>query len=115
MTKILNSNSPLQFSSLLTNYCKTPSAELDCLRALESFCRDRNRLFTDVAAKTMQMLYDDDVIQEETILKWYKEPPVDEGEDEDEDFDDGFAEVIREKVKPLIDWLEESEEEDSDE
>ena len=98
-----------QFRPLLVKYCsKTLSAQADCLEAVEDFCVG-NEAMERVASKVLHLLYDIDVVSEDAILKWY------EGEtDAVEVRSKGFGAGFRKGVKPFIEWLQESEEEESD-
>ncbi len=105
----------MQFSDLLQSYCKTQSTEQDCLYALEDFAYD-NESFAAIAKNAIHILYDIDVISEESILHWFKVKP--EADEEESLVKDKFAAKIRTSVKPLIEWLQEEsssgEEEESD-
>lgn len=102
-----------EFKVLLAKYCtKTASAQNDCLVALEEHCASDANMET-VAAKVLQVLYDEDLLAEEAIIKWHEA-----GEDESvETKFPGFGEKFRERVRPFVEWLQEdddSEEEESD-
>lgn len=61
--------------------------------------------------KTIHTLYDDEIVSQEAIEDWFHQ----KGLQDEEEFDLQFAKVIREKVKPLIEWLnEDSDEEESE-
>ena len=62
----------------------------------------------------IKTLYDEDVLDEETILFWAGE---EEGNEEYDIVGEEKSKVCREKMKPLVEWLEaddESEEEEED-
>ena len=99
-----------QFSELLQDYCKkSPSTQLDCLYALEDFASE-NDAFSPVAVHTIKHLYDLDVVLDESILLWHRKKSEEQDEEKEK-----FASKIRLRAKPLIEWLEASEEEDSSE
>ena len=77
---------------------------MDSIQALENFCREETDVLA-VATKTIHFLYELDVLSEDAIMSWFEA---------DEDLT-SFQKGFRAKVKPFIDWLQESEDdEDSD-
>jgi len=58
------------------------------------------KLFADI----VKILYDCDVLGEAAIKYWYAKPTVKVGRN-----------VFENALKPLVEWLDEAEEEDSDE
>merc|ERR1711881_356381 len=87
---------------LLEKYIKTASSQMDCLRALE----DCALAETDVAScmiKILMFLYENDILSEDSILKWNAD--VREGENEQ------ASRELRTKITKFIQWLEEAEEE----
>ena len=92
------------FNGLLAKYIKSFGAQTDCLNALSLHCNLNEQDFLPILAKMVHFLYQDDLLQEETILAWYKKIPHPK---------------CREKVEPFINWLlkedEESSEEDDEE
>ena len=101
------------FRPLLDKYCsKTPSAQNDCLEAVEDFCVDDEAMEL-VCAKVVHVLYDDDIVSEEAVLKWHKRGKTDAVEARSK----GFGARFRVRMEKFIEWLEEdddSDEEDSD-
>ena len=85
------------FKDLLGKYVKSTSAQMDCLNNLESYCMNEE-VFLPIIAKMVHFLYEDDLLHEQIILTWFKKSDP----------------VIKEKVKPFIEWLTESSEEESD-
>ncbi|XP_071127634.1 translation initiation factor eIF2B subunit epsilon-like [Mytilus edulis] len=92
---------------LLKNYIKPNSTEpqMDGLMALEEFSLQEPRINT-VLVKILHMLYDMDVLEEQVLFRWHKSIP--QGEEVPE------RERLRKQVEPLIKWLQEAEEESSD-
>ncbi|XP_076071502.1 translation initiation factor eIF2B subunit epsilon-like isoform X3 [Mytilus galloprovincialis] len=92
---------------LLKNYIKPNSTEpqMDGLMALEEFSLQEPRINT-VLVKILHMLYDMDVLEEQVLFRWHKSIP--HGEEVPE------RERLRKQVEPLIKWLQEAEEESSD-
>ncbi len=66
---------------------------------MEEFSADRDE-FADIAKNVIHALYDDEIVQEKSILQWFHS-------------EQKFPEV-RQKVKPLIEWLEEDDESSED-
>lgn len=94
--------------SLLKNYIKPDSSEpqMDGLLALEEFSLQESRIST-VLVKILHLLYDMDVLHEQVLFKWHRTIPQTEDVLE--------RERLRKQVEPLIKWLQEAEEESSDE
>ncbi|XP_052078561.1 translation initiation factor eIF-2B subunit epsilon-like isoform X2 [Mytilus californianus] len=92
---------------LLKNYIKPNSTEpqMDGLMALEEFSLQEPRINT-VLVKILHMLYDMDVLEEQVLFRWHKSIP--QAEDVPE------RERLRKQVEPLIKWLQEAEEESSE-
>jgi translation initiation factor eIF-2B subunit epsilon len=55
----------------------------------------------------LQLLYDDDIVEEDAIFRWY-------GSDRSKQLGPS-ATALREKASVFIKWLQDAEEEDSDE
>ena len=90
------------FNGLLAKYIKSATAQTDCLHALSHHClNEEEEEFLPILAKMVHFLYEEDILQEENILAWFKKADP----------------KCREKVKPFIEWLmtEESSEEEDDE
>jgi translation initiation factor eIF-2B subunit epsilon len=92
-----------QLLPLIKNYIKNMESQLDCLAALEEYCYNHPTT-VQILSKVISVLYDKDVLSEEAILRWFKQDNEDNLEEHKE---------IREKVYPLIKWLQEAEEESS--
>jgi len=91
------------FLPVLKNYIKTADSCEDCLSAIEDVAKCEEMLNT-VVVKLIHHLYDVNVLNEESILKWHQKEE-----------DTQFAKDIREKANKLIEWLKDAEEEtDSD-
>ena len=86
-----------QFHSLLAKYVKTETAQNDCLGGLTTLCKDKE-LFLPIAAKILEALYDQDILSEKAIVKWFSS------------LQDNSS--IKPKVKAFIDWLQASSEEE---
>jgi len=91
------------FLPVLKNYIKTADSCEDCLSAIEDVAKCEQMLNT-VVVKLIHHLYDVNVLNEESILKWHRKRE-----------DTQFARDIRKKANKLIEWLKDAEEEtDSD-
>ncbi|XP_052280601.1 translation initiation factor eIF-2B subunit epsilon-like [Dreissena polymorpha] len=104
---------------VLKNYIKNEESQRQCLEAIEDFA-SASSAHLQLVTKVIHFLYEADVLLEQTILKWYRQVPSNRNrgnnsDDEDlEDRDNKHAEV-RKQVAPLIKWLEEADEESSEE
>ena len=110
------------FHELISKYVKSPQAQLDCLYAIGTHactndqvsylfettlfypnkpCLTTSELFQfmPIASKIIHHLFEVDVLSEEAILKWYQ----------------STYGVLREKMKTLVEWLQEDSEESSEE
>ncbi|XP_050417431.1 translation initiation factor eIF-2B subunit epsilon [Patella vulgata] len=90
---------------LLLNYIKSPEAQLDCLNALEGFSEE-NKLVKSALIKIIHYFYNEDMLDEQVIFKWYKKEP----------HPDNITShtAVRKQVAPFIKWLQDAEEESSD-
>ena len=105
------------FKGLIQRYVKTESSELDCLKALEMYCwEDEN--FLNVSSKTIHHMFDKmEILSEEAILAWYYDEEDDEMADDIEASSKAnqlISNKLRQKLKPLIEWLEEDSDDDGD-
>ena len=107
-------NTASLFRPLLDKYLsEKPSAQVDCLEAIEDFCADDDYV-EQVCLKVVHLLYDKEIVSEEAVLKWYYNGKTDAFEARSK----GFGTRLRVKMKKLIEWLEEDdsdEDDDSDE
>jgi len=91
------------FLPVLKNYIKNMDSCEDCLSAIEEVAKDEELLNT-VVVKVIHHLYNENILTEESILKWHQKKE-----------DTQFAKTIRKKADKLIEWLMDAEEEsDSD-
>lgn len=96
-----------KFLPLLKNYVKSTDSQNQCLTAIEDTCL-MNTVVSSSAVKVLHHLYNCDILSEEVLLKWHGNVP--DGVDQLQE-----REHIRTQVAPFINWLEEAEEESSEE
>jgi translation initiation factor eIF-2B subunit epsilon len=70
------------------------------------YCADREQLHK-LFIPALRLLYDDDVVEEDAIFKWYSS-------DRSKQLGPSSS-MLRDKASVVIRWLQEAEEEDSDE
>lgn len=87
------------FLPVLKNYIKSMDSCEDCLSAIEDIASGEELLNT-VVAKVIHHLYDENVLSEESIIKWHRKAE-----------DSQSAKNIREKTTKLVEWLLDAEEE----
>uniref|UniRef100_T1HRI4 W2 domain-containing protein n=1 Tax=Rhodnius prolixus TaxID=13249 RepID=T1HRI4_RHOPR len=90
------------FMPLFVNYVRNEMAMADCLQAIED-CTEMQPQLVLVIMNLIHLLYKKDILSEESILEWYKNPRSDS------------IEEIRKKVRPFIYWLEEAETSETEE
>ncbi|VDN52020.1 unnamed protein product [Dracunculus medinensis] len=88
-----------KWKTLFTNYYKPVKNQIQALAAMEEYLSTTPN-FKSLLAKTVHMFYESDIIEEDAILSWY------------ESVDSNSS--IYELVKPIVSWLKEADEEDSD-
>jgi len=86
------------FAAFTTNM----KSELHLLNKIQEYCYD-NMNFIKSFNKIVLLLYKTDVLSEDAILKWYKETHSSRG-----------WSVFMDQMKKFVDWLEQAEEEESD-
>ncbi|XP_072051425.1 LOW QUALITY PROTEIN: translation initiation factor eIF2B subunit epsilon-like [Amphiura filiformis] len=94
---------------LLRNYYKSGESQLDCLTSLEDYCHKCSTTLA-VFPKVLHILYELDVLSEEVILRWHKNPAnTDDAEVKSQ------QQNIRKQANAFVTWLEEAEEESDSE
>ncbi|XP_071452986.1 translation initiation factor eIF2B subunit epsilon [Hetaerina americana] len=89
------------FLPILKNYIRNKDAQFDCLHAIEEFAVDSPE-FHEIVVKFLHMLYDQDVLGEDAIIKWYSNCASDTREE---------VKHLHTKLTPFIRWLQEADEE----
>ncbi|KAK8507701.1 hypothetical protein V6N13_025356 [Hibiscus sabdariffa] len=75
------------------------------LRSIESFCGNASSDAAKEVALVIKVLYDDDILEEEFIMEWYKKGMVGSNK----------SSPIWKNVKPFIEWLQNAESESEEE
>jgi hypothetical protein len=91
------------YRKLLLEYCTTARLEAALMVTIQVTCYEDSRLLK-LFADIVKILYDCDVLGEDAIKHWYTKGSVKVGRN-----------VFENALKPLIMWLDEAEEEESDE
>ncbi|KAK7924266.1 transport protein [Apiospora marii] len=86
--------------------------QVDFILAVQRACVSISRVIEvgkagALCSALFQQMYSEDILEEDGILKWWEDARAKEGGE--------AMEQVREKCKAIVDWLEEAEEEDSDE
>lgn len=89
-----------QFTDLIGKYVRSPLSQADCLKALEVHTKGHKETFLPILAKLVQVLYDVELVSEEAVLVWYQKAITDSD--------------LKKKVKPFVEWLQEEDEESSE-
>lgn len=91
-----------QFKCLVAKYVKSSQAQENCLESIGNHATS-NPQFMPIVMKIVHYLYDEDILTEDAIISWYG----------------GVSGPLKDKLKPLIVWLQEadsgSEDDDDDE
>lgn len=97
---------PLSYlKPVLANYIRNAKGMKTCLQAIEDVAGSDEYL-PPCLNKLLHILYDKDILDEQSILTWYNSPA---------DPESTIAQDLRKKVVPLINWLIEADEESSEE
>ncbi|XP_072902823.1 eIF5-mimic protein 2 [Hemitrygon akajei] len=92
-----------QYSPLLAAFTTQGQSELTLLLKLQEYCYD-NIQFIKAFQKIVVLFYKADVLSEEAILKWYREPNMAKGRS-----------IFLEQMKKFVEWLKNAEEESESE
>ncbi|XP_037936490.1 translation initiation factor eIF-2B subunit epsilon [Teleopsis dalmanni] len=88
-----------QLGPVMSNYIKTEDAMLECLKALQDIC-DENLHVREKISQVVHFLYDKDFVTENAIVTWY------------EDINDDENLNLKKSLSKLIQWLNQSSDED---
>ncbi|CAH2063204.1 unnamed protein product, partial [Iphiclides podalirius] len=90
------------FRPILSNYIKTKSSIMDCLRAIEDSCMKCEWL-DGKAGQILHLLYEADVVDEDSLLEWY------------DDLKDNESQLVSQtSLVKFFEWLQEASEESED-
>ncbi|XP_043549061.1 eIF5-mimic protein 2 isoform X1 [Chiloscyllium punctatum] len=92
-----------QYSPLLSAFTVQGQSELTLLLKIQEYCYD-NIQFMKAFQKIVVLFYKADVLSEEAILKWYREPNMAKGRS-----------IFLEQMKKFVEWLKNAEEESESE
>ncbi|KAL7289116.1 hypothetical protein TKK_0017062 [Trichogramma kaykai] len=108
------------FKPILVNYIKPEIGQEDCLQAIEDFVYSNKKYIMPYLKNLLHLLYNDDVLSEQVILDWYEQeyksdsPNAENTSDITESLEK-IAIQLRKEITPFITWLQEAEEDSSDE
>eukprot|EP00884_Botryococcus_braunii_P005038 jgi/Botrbrau1/14535/Bobra.0212s0002.1 len=91
------------YNALFQEFCKTQRTEAALVVHVQVYCYEDAKLLK-LFAKIVRILYDNDILGEDTIHWWYKKGSHPKGRN-----------VFVRDIEPFIKWLEEAEEDDEDE
>ncbi|KAG7274423.1 hypothetical protein CRUP_023896 [Coryphaenoides rupestris] len=92
-----------QYSPLLKAFTSQGLSEITLLLKIQEYCYD-NIHFMKTFQKIVVLLYNTDVLNEESILKWYNEAHLAKGKS-----------IFLEQMKKFVEWLKSAEEESESE
>ena len=95
-----------KLSQLLTKYSKSKSGQQYYLEGVEGVV-SKHDIYLDIMPKILQVLYDKDILSDDSIFAWNKKLISSSKSDP-------VMDSLISKLKPFIAWLEESDEEESE-
>jgi len=94
-----------RWKDLFTRFITTPDDQAELIYSLEDFC-EKNKFFEKYFTVILQILYDSDIIEEDTILQWAERV---------KDSDSKEEEKYIKQADKFLQWLREAEEDDEEE
>ncbi|TPX32224.1 hypothetical protein SmJEL517_g04659 [Synchytrium microbalum] len=91
-------------AKLLVRYAKVQEDQVDCLEILHSCCAENEATYK-VFAAMLRLFYEHDIAEEDAVMKWHGTTAN----------TTGAMAKVRELAAPLVKFLQEADEEDSDE
>jgi len=88
---------------LLAAIVTSPAAQIALLNRIEYFCGKVNPSVVNKVSFIIKELYDQEILEEESVLGWYEKEK------------DSEIPTVREQATPIIKWLKEAEEESEEE
>lgn len=96
---------------MIKNYIRSIDSQRDCIYAIEEFFLLNNNYKPVILTKIIDYLYDKNILEEDLIISWYKQPQS----LPDHEIKEQTNLRAQKEIKLFIKWLEEAEEEDDDE
>ncbi|XP_010528820.1 PREDICTED: translation initiation factor eIF-2B subunit epsilon-like isoform X2 [Tarenaya hassleriana] len=93
-----------RWKGLIGNYVKQIDEQIEVIMKFEEMCQESAKEFAPLFTQIMHFLYDNDVLEEDAILKWAEEKA---GADESD-------KVFLKQADKFIQWLKEAEEEEDE-
>ncbi|KNC86599.1 hypothetical protein SARC_01280 [Sphaeroforma arctica JP610] len=90
-------------SKILLAFCETPRAQLTLMLRIQGYCYD-NGPFMKIFQKITMLLYNNDILEEPAIQKWYRDGHSIKGKS-----------VFLKQMAPMIEWLNNAESESEEE
>ena len=102
------------FEKMIQNYVKSESSRLDCMKSIEKYCwKEEN--FLPITPKIVHFMYQElDILSEKAILEWYYSENDDDISITANEANEIASTTLRKKLTSLIEWLEDSEEEEDE-
>ena len=96
------------FDSLLKNYIKGGETQVNVLQTLVE-CAEQQSNVMSILPNVVHLLYQADVIEEDSISKWYSKL-----QESEHRLSPTKRQEVLSRMKPIIEWLENAEEESSE-
>ena len=101
------------FSGVIEKYVKNVNSEFDLLKGLEKFFR-RNDAHVAVVGQVVHHMYNLDMVTEPAVMRWNESIGDVDSDDSDDDREEEFDVKLKGKLKPFIDWLEQEDDDSSE-
>ncbi|KDO20176.1 hypothetical protein SPRG_14524 [Saprolegnia parasitica CBS 223.65] len=111
--QILAANEIAKYARVLEKLVDSERLQFQLIALTEHFCAVKVPALLHSFPVILKLLYDEDILAEDTILSW----SVDETRKNYAHYEvtDAHAAALKKALTPFIDWLENAEEEESDE
>lgn len=96
---------------MIKNYIRSIDSQKDCIYAIEEFFLLNNQYKPATFTKILDYLYDNNVLEEDLIISWFKKPQS----LPDHEIEEQQTLRSQKEIRLFIKWLEEAEEESSEE
>lgn len=91
-----------KWGGLLKHYLQTIDEEIEVIMKFEEMCLESNKEFAPIFSRILHLLYDKDILSEESILSWASEKSLADESDK----------IFVKQAEKFIQWLKEAPEED---